>query len=380
MASMAELAKRLLTAKQPERYSQVMDRGPYSPGVPMSFGYGADDQMSPLDAAALITGPVPVVGDIAGLAADADMYMRDPESRNIPNYMLSAAGALPFVPAASQIRQGIKAYHGSPQSFDRFSTEYIDTGEGAQQYGRGLYFAENEKVAKEYRDQLTPRDLDYEDWLMGKYKDAESNQDYARMEMYERAMLNETPQDFKDLAADVDYDEDYRGLAAEVGEEIEEYGPDLGSMYEVNIDVEPDELLDWYQPISQQSKKVRDAVYANRDAVDQKIVDDYFDGDRNNIVNDEMTGMRYMSNMDQINAGTIDGTEYELAEKGVKGIRYADAFTRHKSPDKQSMNYVIFDDRLITISKKYGVAIPVAAAMLARATGEDTSQSFQEET
>ena len=378
--SMAELAKQLLTAKQPERYSEVMDRGPYSTGEPLNIGYGADDQMSPLDAAALITSPVPVVGDVTGLAADVDMYMRDPESRNIPNYILSAAGVVPFVPAASQIRKGIKAYHGSPQSFDRFSTEYIDTGEGAQQYGRGLYFAENEKVAKEYRDQLTPRDLDYEDWLMGKYKDAESNQDYARMEMYERAMLNETPQDFKDLAADVDYDEDYRGLAAEVGEEIEEYGPDLGSMYEVNIDVEPDELLDWYQPISQQSKKVRDAVYANRDAVDQKIVDDYFDGDRNNIVNDEMTGMRYMSNMDQINAGTIDGTEYELAEKGVKGIRYADAFTRHKSPDKQSMNYVIFDDRLISIAKKYGVAIPVAAAMLARATGEDTSQSFQEET
>ena len=378
--SMAELAKQLLTAKQPERYAEVMDRGPYSTGEPLNIGYGADDQMSPLDAAALITSPVPVVGDVTGLAADVDMYMRDPESRNIPNYILSAAGVVPFVPAASQVRKGIKAYHGSPQSFDRFSTEYIDTGEGAQQYGRGLYFAENEKVAKEYRDQLTPRDLDYEDWLMGKYKDAESNQDYARMEMYERAMLNETPQDFKDLAADVDYDEDYRGLAAEVGEEIEEYGPDLGSMYEVNIDVEPDELLDWYQPISQQSKKVRDAVYANRDAVDQKIVDDYFDGDRNNIVNDEMTGMRYMSNMDQINAGTIDGTEYELAEKGVKGIRYADAFTRHKSPDKQSMNYVIFDDRLISIAKKYGVAIPVAAAMLARATGEDTSKSFQEET
>jgi len=378
--SMAELAKQLLTAKQPERYSEVMDRGPYSTGEPLNIGYGAGDQMSPLDAAALITSPVPVVGDVTGLAADVDMYMRDPESRNIPNYILSAAGVVPFVPAASQIRKGIKAYHGSPQSFDRFSTEYIDTGEGAQQYGRGLYFAENEKVAKEYRDQLTPRDLDYEDWLMGKYKDAESNQDYARMEMYERAMLNETPQDFKDLAADVDYDEDYRGLAAEVGEEIEQYGPDLGSMYEVNIDVEPEELLDWYQPISQQSKKVRDAVYANRDAVDQKIVDDYFDGDRNNIVNDEMTGMRYMSNMDQINAGTIDGTEYELAEKGVKGIRYADAFTRHKSPDKQSMNYVIFDDRLISIAKKYGVAIPVAAAMLARATGEDTSQSFQEET
>ena len=48
----------------------------------------------------------------------------------------------------------------------------------------------------------------------------------------------------------------------------------------------------------------------------------------------------------------------ELLKRGVKGVKYADAFTRHKSPDKQSMNYVIFDDRLIEISKKYGISIP----------------------
>ena len=104
--SMAELAKQLLTAKQPERYAEVMDRGPYSTGEPLNIGYGAGDQMSPLDAAALITSPVPVVGDVTGLAADVDMYMRDPESRNIPNYILSAAGVVPFLPAVSQLRKG----------------------------------------------------------------------------------------------------------------------------------------------------------------------------------------------------------------------------------------------------------------------------------
>ena len=371
--SMAELAKQLLTAKQPERYAEVMDRGPYSTGEPLNIGYGADDQMSPLDAAALITSPVPVVGDVTGLAADVDMYMRDPESRNIPNYILSAAGVVPFVPAASQIRKGIKAYHGSPHSFDRFSTESIGTGEGAQAYGRGLYFAENEKVAKDYRDQLTPRDLDYEDWLMGKYKDAESNQDYARMEMYERAMLNETPQDFKDLAADVDYDEDYRGLAAEVGEEIEEYGPDLGSMYEVNIDVEPDELLDWYKPLAEQPELLKklDDTYGDHDIVLQQLGLD--------LRYENPTGMDLADALN-MRRGTDTSAPKLLEDAGIKGVRYADAFTRHKSPDKQSMNYVIFDDRLISIAKKYGVAIPVAAAMLARATGEDTSQSFQEET
>ena len=46
----------------------------------------------------------------------------------------------------------ITAYHGSPHDFDRFDLSKIGTGEGAQAYGHGLYFAENEGVAKGYRD------------------------------------------------------------------------------------------------------------------------------------------------------------------------------------------------------------------------------------
>jgi hypothetical protein len=33
----------------------------------------------------------------------------------------------------------IRAYHGSPHNFDRFSLDKIGTGEGAQAYGHGLY-------------------------------------------------------------------------------------------------------------------------------------------------------------------------------------------------------------------------------------------------
>jgi hypothetical protein len=39
------------------------------------------------------------VGDAVGLMGDAAMYASDPSSRTIPNYLLSAAGLLPFVPA-----------------------------------------------------------------------------------------------------------------------------------------------------------------------------------------------------------------------------------------------------------------------------------------
>lgn len=91
-----------------ERYMEIMDRSPYSTGVPVRVGYEDDDQISPLDVAAIVSSSIPIVGDITGLAADADMYARDPESRNMINYLLSAAGAIPLVPAASQIRKVLK--------------------------------------------------------------------------------------------------------------------------------------------------------------------------------------------------------------------------------------------------------------------------------
>ena len=50
---------------------------------------------------------------------------------------------------------GITAYHGSPHDFEQFDMSKIGTGEGAQAYGHGLYFAEAEPVAMEYRDKLT---------------------------------------------------------------------------------------------------------------------------------------------------------------------------------------------------------------------------------
>jgi hypothetical protein len=66
-----------------------------------------------------------------------------------------------------------------------------------------------------------------------------------------------------------------------------------------------------------------------------------------------------------------------LAKKGIKGIRYKDGFSRNK--DGGSHNYVIFDDRLISIAKKYGIAIPAAAALLSQETGLNPSSFYEED-
>jgi hypothetical protein len=49
---------------------------------------------------------------------------------------------------------GITAFHGSPHNFSKFDMSKIGTGEGAQAYGHGLYFAENPGVAKDYQKKL----------------------------------------------------------------------------------------------------------------------------------------------------------------------------------------------------------------------------------
>lgn len=50
-----------------------------------------------------------------------------------------------------------RAWHGSPHIFDRFSTDHIGSGEGAQAHGWGLYFAGDRKIAEGYRNRLSDR-------------------------------------------------------------------------------------------------------------------------------------------------------------------------------------------------------------------------------
>lgn len=60
------------------------------------------------DTAAVVTAPVPVVGDVAGLFSDIYRFKTQPEERTPANFALSALGVLPFVPAMSVVRTATK--------------------------------------------------------------------------------------------------------------------------------------------------------------------------------------------------------------------------------------------------------------------------------
>lgn len=65
------------------------------------------------------------------------------------------------------------AYHGTANKFDEFSLKYINSGEGAQVHGWGIYFALNKNVAQAYKDTLSNDwdkkyksfDKEQRDWL-----------------------------------------------------------------------------------------------------------------------------------------------------------------------------------------------------------------------
>lgn len=77
------------------------------------------------------------------------------------NTALAAIGVVPGVGdvAAKGIRKGIRAYHGSPYDFEKFSLDRVGSGEGAQAQGHGLYFTESQRLASAYRKANPMRDF-----------------------------------------------------------------------------------------------------------------------------------------------------------------------------------------------------------------------------
>lgn len=97
---------------------------------------------------------IPGVGDVSGFE---DAYQAGASGDYGAAALLGAAGLVGLAPvvgdaAASGVRKGIRAYHGSPYDFDRFDISKIGTGEGGAVKGRGLNFTDDEGEAALYRN------------------------------------------------------------------------------------------------------------------------------------------------------------------------------------------------------------------------------------
>jgi hypothetical protein len=269
-------------------------------------------------------------------------------------------------------KKGITAYHGSPHDFDEFKMSQIGTGEGAQAYGHGLYFAESEDVARQYKSQLSNALRDKSGAVVP-INENDAAEVMAREVLMSKGDYPEAMDSLKQRLDAGFSDELFGAKTQSVLEDWQSRGlkPE-GSMYQVEIDATPDEFLDWDKPLSEQSEAIRKVAADNRLEKSQSGLK-------------ENTGAGLYQSLGQRNAGadfdssSLRGADIHanpvLQKAGIKGIRYKDGFSR--GAEGGTSNYVVFDDRLISISKRYGIAIPAAAALLAKESGEDTSGTFK---
>ena len=302
--------------------------------------------------------------------------------------------------------EGIKLFHGSPYDFPpvrelempdgavvyqhmddavpegasvikeyplgRFDMSKIGTGEGAQAYSRGLYFAEREATGQSYREALSGKNASFEDgsfvpeWVLtaqknGKLKEAKLDfQDRVKQinEMMDRSERPHLLKEQLDTNAKI-----LQGIERLEGGDI----PKVGRMYEVNIDATPDEFIDWDLPLDEQSESVMNAL---------KKTDWYQYAEEGAYNAAERRGDNAYG-MDLVRWLEEDGAEdaaQMLKDAGIKGVQYADAQTRFGKGPK-TKNYVVYDDRLVDITKKYGISIPLATAVLAGSMTPEEAQA-----
>ncbi len=221
----------------------------------------------------------------------------------------------------------IRAFHGSPHRFDRFDMSRIGTGEGAQAYGHGLYFAGNENVAKAYKDAGPAAAALYAEKnarlsdLARQMSALESGGGYRQFR--DQALGNKLAAEYDDLMA---------GRA------------NLGSMYEVNLNTTPDRLLDWDAPFERQLPQVQNAMSS-------VFGRDNLSGSANKTIGHRFGAL----SMNQFGReGGDAAASAALREAGIPGIQYLDAGSR--AAGDGTRNYVMFDDKLIDILRRYGIA------------------------
>jgi hypothetical protein len=242
----------------------------------------------------------------------------------------------------------LDVYHGTPHRFEpteanplgEFDASKIGTGEGAQAYGHGIYYAENMDVAKGYQ----PRDTKTEEKLMRLYKQAEARQDYDSMNVLESAMLHKTAGELQEMYPQ------HGKLINQIGKITAQ---SKSSLYKADLPDEMiDRMLDWDKPLSEQPESVQTILknLAKKDA--EKYGEggglDYYMGDPDSY--DGESVYRYLAEQQDSQVNT---SEY-FKNLGIPGIKYLDAGSRGGDSATGTRNFVVFpgEEKKVKILKR----------------------------
>ena len=267
-----------------------------------------------------------------------------------------------------QEQQGITAYHGSPHDFEKFDSSKIGTGEGAQAYSHGLYFAESEPIAQHYRDALsgTAPQLKVDGKTLSSLHMSSNIDDHLKKQVgFAYHQFNDLDKAIDYVAQQIEgkmtskfvhplnveqYKEDLASLE-NMRQNRPTIEPHTGHMYEVHIDAHPDHFLDWDKPLNEQSGHVQTALKPFSQHLHQ-AAQDMFDGKPEDLTGADL--YHWFSGEHEHGFGSEKNTSDALHQMGIKGVKYLDAGSRGTT-DKPTRNYVVFDDKLVNVKRKYAL-------------------------
>lgn len=295
-----------------------------------------------------------------GLAADSSGRVSydgmAEDAAGLAGMVTLGAGAVPR--PAGALDMGFRVFHGSPHDFDKFDMSKMGTGEGSQAYGRGLYFAENEGVAKSYQKGLAGVDVFHgKEPYNGAISVVENRVDpksYALSTVQNYGGVDEALDALRKSAGSDTPAERKRRYEDATGW-LEENRADVhvrenGKIYEAEIDADTDDFFDWDKPLSEQPPKVQEALEASGllDETTRTMTGGDFYRDLAAHLRD-LAIIRGDNGATTLNASD-DAAATMLRGAGVPGLRYLDQGSRNKGDG--SRNYVVFDDSLIDIKAK----------------------------
>jgi hypothetical protein len=262
----------------------------------------------------------------------------------------------------------LTAYHGSPYTFENFDISKVGTGEGAQAYGHGIYFAEAPGVARGYQMALgqkagefttingKPIEQVYEQIYnkANRLPTEKAAVEYQKAEMLEKMMLDTPPAEVISYAKDIGADPSViKWLETDVAPKTKF----PGSFYKVDI---PDEaietFLDWDKPFDQQSSNIKSALNSLHPEVKNKILAKDVGGNPptgsliyNRLQQYFSGGKKSDAFSNTANYGAREASE-ELNSINIKGIKYFDEQSR--IGDKKTRNFVVFDPSIVKMLER----------------------------
>ena len=292
-----------------------------------------------------------------------------------------------------------------------FDLSKMGTGEGVQAYGDGAYLSGSEGIARGYRDSLSrgrssvlykgepvksrydtlPKELTEEEYILDLIATEMGNFDQKPENVIATKIRSLKAQIEEPSGAEVrlaESDEELRELQSlirasaqrdlDIYESLDPKDFARGRMYEAEIRVGPEELLDYDEFLYDQTpdikKRIRDLVeseltemdavnlgYDTGKDVDLKAAKEF-------MLRDDMTIDEFLGNWQALR-GSTDAGEFLLKKYGIPGLKYKAAGSRTPGMDEADIdrNYVIFDENIINILRKYGLLAPLVGGGTAAA-------------